>query len=62
MTFYIKILDPKSEILRNSTSPTGYIYSKSYQVRKGQSIEFDPDGWGSTEGGIYYPGTWKIEL
>ena len=63
MTFFIKIIDPTGTIYRNNTiSPAGYSYSKSYQVRKGQSLEFDPGGWGSAGGGSYYPGTWKIEL
>ena len=62
MTFFIRIIDPQDEIMRDNRSPEGYTYSRSYQVRRGQSLEFDPDGWGNAQGGIYYPGIWKIEL
>jgi hypothetical protein len=62
MAFFIKIMDPNGEILINNNSPDGYSYSRQYQIRKGNSIEFDPNGYGNAGGGIFYPGTWKIEL
>ncbi|MDR2923235.1 MAG: hypothetical protein LBU85_07835 [Treponema sp.] len=63
MTFFIKIIDPNGKIIFNkNTSPKGYTYSNPYQVKKGQSLEYNPGGWGTKGGGSYFPGVWKIEL
>jgi hypothetical protein len=62
-TFFIKILMPDGTVLRNlSVSPAGYSYSREVWVRRGLNSSIDLTGWGSDDGGIYYAGTWTIEI
>jgi hypothetical protein len=62
LTFSIKIKDPAGKVLHGKTAPEGFSYSRGYQVTRGTSLRFDPDGFRNAQGDVYYPGIWTIEL
>ncbi|MDR2509648.1 MAG: hypothetical protein LBC77_03275, partial [Spirochaetaceae bacterium] len=61
LTFYIAIKNPSGTIIKGGGSPANYTCSFQGDVRSGGNTLYASD-WGSDSGGIYYPGTWTIEL
>jgi hypothetical protein len=63
VTFYVKIIDPDGDIFRNpSISPRGSTYSQQGFVTRGSHQKLGLDGWGNGDRGIYWAGTWTVEV
>jgi uncharacterized protein YraI len=62
-TFYVKIIDPDGYIKRNTnTSPAGYSYSTTGNIKSGAGNSFTLNGWGRDERGTYSAGVYTIEV
>jgi type IV secretory pathway VirB2 component (pilin) len=65
VTFYIRIIDPKGEVIRNkstSVSPEGFTYSNLNRIKRGGSMTLDLGVWGDGSKSIYRAGEWSIEV
>jgi hypothetical protein len=63
ITFYIKIIEPDGSLFRNpSISPTGYTYSTTAWVHRGNNQTLDLTGWGNSASSSYRAGQWTVEV
>jgi hypothetical protein len=63
LTFFIKIISPSGTLMRNeATSPDGYSFSKPKNIRQGNDLLVDFDGWGAGDRSMYEQGDWDIEI
>ncbi len=62
---YIKITNPRGDILKGNTSPVGYSFSTELNipVRSETTQTFELNSWGNDEGSVYkVSGTYKFEV
>lgn len=63
MTFHIKFFTPSSVLFRNEkTSPPGYTYSHTVNLKQGYNENVFLSGWGNAERSSYSPGNWRVEI
>ncbi|MDR1159647.1 MAG: zinc ribbon domain-containing protein [Syntrophomonadaceae bacterium] len=63
LTFFIKIISPSGTLMRNEAiSPDGYSFSKSKNIRQGNDLLVDFDGWGAGDHSMYEQGDWDVEV
>jgi len=63
VTFFVKIIQPNGVIFRNSSvSPSGYSYSHTVQITRGNNQTLNLSGWGNSTSSSYHAGEWTIEV
>lgn len=62
MTIYVKVIKPNGDMLKGSSSPSGYTYSSEITFKPGDSKTVGISGWGNEDSSIYTSGTYKFEI
>ena len=61
-TFHYKIYKPNGILETSMSSPAGFTSSFQLTVSPGNNNIAYGNGWGTIEGGYFYPGNWQYEL
>jgi hypothetical protein len=63
LIFDIKIISPDGTLSRDEkTSPEGYTFSRAKNIRQGNDLMVDFDGWGADNHSTYEQGDWDVEV
>ena len=60
--FYVKIIRPDGTLISGSSSPKGYSYVSTYDVKPGTANTITASGWGTESSSIYSPGPYTVEI
>jgi len=62
VTFYIKIIDPYGTLSTGTSSPSGYSYSTTGSVNRGNGQSLRLSGWGNGNTSVYQAGEYTVEV
>jgi hypothetical protein len=62
VTLYVKIIDPNGQLMRGTSSPSGYSFSTTQNITAGRELSLGLSGWGNENQSNYYPGSWTVEV
>ena len=62
VVFYIKIINPNGTVKTGSYSPSGYSYSSTVHVYRGNNQSLSLSGFGNSDSSSYYAGQYTIEV